>query len=319
MATSTTSTDTPKERIRELGRRWAALRERACLLYVSRSIEGSDVLTVRDTLGELHGDPVDVIVASPGGDVGVAYLLARELRRRFPAVTAVVPLRAKSAATLLCLACDEIVLGSLGELGPLDEQVNEKQAADFPAHTSRLVPFKALAQLHDAALDTFDVVAGRILEKSGMRPFDACSKAAELTTSLYAKLYAQIDPSRLAESARGLEIGYEYALRLLRRYRPDLPADQAKKLVHRLVHDYPSHGFVIDYEEAQDLGLPVREATEAEEPLLDELAVALIAFGTDQDLIDIASAAVRNIRAENRVDQGKQAGLKRRRARTSGS
>src|SRR5512138_402966 len=93
-------------------------------------------------------------------------------RRRGAGVTAVVPLQAKSAATLFCLGCDEIVLGPLGELGPLDAQVNERQAADFPASSSRLVPFKTLGQLHQAAIDSFDATTSRILEKSGMKPGD---------------------------------------------------------------------------------------------------------------------------------------------------
>jgi hypothetical protein len=301
MATSAAGAETPKEHIRELGRRWAALRERSCLLFVSRSIEGPDVLTVRDAIAGWQGEDLDVIVASPGGDVGVAYVLARELRRSCPAVTAVVPLRAKSAATLLCLACDEIVLGPLGELGPLDEQVNERQSADFPAASSRLVPFTTLAQLHGAAVDSFDAVTRRILEKSGMKPGDACTKAAELTSALYGRLYAQLDPTRLGESARGLEVGAEYALRLLRRYRPSLEAEQAKQLVRRLVHGYPSHGFVIDYEEATELGLPARLPLEAEAPLIEELATALIVFGTDEDLIERTGPPPGAIAASPRV------------------
>ena len=52
---------------------------------------------------------------------------------------------AKSAATLLCLVADELVLGDVGELGPLDAQCDERQQADFPLNTSRL----ALADRRD--------------------------------------------------------------------------------------------------------------------------------------------------------------------------
>jgi hypothetical protein len=96
-------------------------------------------------------------------------------------------------------------------------------------------------------------------------------------------------------------VGVEYALRLLRRYRPALEAEQAKRLVHRLVHDYPSHGFVIDCEEAHELGLPARLPLEAEAPLIDELAAALIAFGLEEDLIERAGPAPRAIVASQRV------------------
>ena len=82
-----------------------------------------------------------------------AYLVARELRRRFAQLTAYVPFEAKSAATLLCLAADELVLGDLGELGPLDQQYEEKQKADYPLNTSRLLPGSALRQLQEGAMD----------------------------------------------------------------------------------------------------------------------------------------------------------------------
>ena len=266
-------------------------REHPCLLFVSRSLQHSDVLAVRSALGEEAGAHLDVIVSSPGGDIEAAYLVTRELRRRFAHLAVFVPFRAKSAATLVCLAADELVVGSLGELGPLDQQYDEKQQADSPLSTSRLLLFKACEQLRNAATEMYDALVGRISTKSGMRLSDACSKAAELTGALYGPIYRQIDPARLAESARGLEIGSEYAERLLRRYRPALWTEQGPKLLDRLIHAYPAHGFVIDREEAQELGLPTRIPDSEEAPLLDGLAIALIQFGTEQDLIALVDAS----------------------------
>ncbi len=286
-----------ERRMRELAGDLATLRHRPCLLFVSSTIRGQDLLTLRKALSDHQGEQLDVIIASPGGDVGAAYLVARELRRRFARLTMYVPFQAKSAATLLCLAAEELVVGSLGELGPLDQQYDAKQQADFPLSTSRLAPFKALEQLQRVAADTYDELVTRILEKSGMRPFEACSKAAELTSSLYGTLYAQVDPTRIAECARGLELGMEYAVRLLRRYRPEIEGKQGVKIVHKLVHAYPSHGFILDLEELRDLGLPARSPGEEEAPIVDALALALVEYGTDSDLIELAmprnSAAAR--------------------------
>ncbi len=289
------------EQIRELATNLRMYRERPCLLFVSRHLVHSDVAAIRAVLEDETGEHLDVIVASPGGDVEAAYLVARELRRRFEALTIFVPFRAKSAATLLCLAGDELVLGSLGELGPLDQQYDEKQKADGPLSTSRLLPFKALQQLQHGAAEMYDELVGRISTKSGMRLFDACSKAAELTTGLYGPLFAQLDPAHIAESARGLEIGGEYAERLLKRYRPALWAGQGPKLLDRLVHAYPTHGFVIDREEAVELRLPTRTPDDRESTLLDQLAVALIEYGTDSDLITLAGQPASRIAATQRV------------------
>jgi hypothetical protein len=250
------------------------------------------VLDVRRALPATAGEPLDVVVSSPGGDIDAAYVLARELRRRGGAVTVYVPLMAKSAAALLCLAADELVLGSLGELGPLDAQYDEKQKADFPVTISRLAPFTALSQLKDGVMAFYDEAVGRILHQSGMRPFEACSQAAELTSAVYRTIYQQIDPNRLAESARGLEIGCEYGARVLRRYRPDVFARNGERLVHRLVHDYPSHGFVVDLEELAELGLPARAAEEGpERDAVEAIAEAIIEAPADTTLIELVHPA----------------------------
>ena len=151
MATTEQHVPTAAERIREAAAALARRRGGPCLVFISRSLVHADVLTVRTALGSARGDHLDVIVAGPGGVSESAYLLSRELRRRFTRLTVYVPFEAKSAATLLCLAADELVLGSLGELGPLDQQYNEKQTADYPLSTSRLLPGVALRQLHDGA------------------------------------------------------------------------------------------------------------------------------------------------------------------------
>ena len=301
MATTQRDGTEIEQQVRDLGAQFRAHRQHPCLLFVSRSIQGSDVLAVRKAIEDEAGEHLDVIVSSPGGDVGVAYLVARELRRRFARLTIFVPLRAKSAATLLCLAGDELVLGSLGELGPLDQQVDEKQKADGHLSTSRLLPFKALQQLQHGAAELYDDLVSRISQKSGMRLFDACSQAAELTQGLYGPLFGQLDPAHLAESARGLEIGEEYAERLLKRYRPALWAEQGPKLVNHLIHDYPTHGFVIDREEAQELGIPTRIPDAQEAALLDQLALALIEYGTDSDLITLAGHPATALAAAQQV------------------
>jgi hypothetical protein len=281
-----TADTTAAERIREAAAGLARHRGGPCLVFISRSLVHADILTVRTALGSACGDHLDVIVAGPGGLSEAAYLLARELRRRFTHLTAYVPFEAKSAATLLCLAADELVLGDLGELGPLDQQYEEKQTADYPLNTSRLLPGVALGQIQQGAMDMYDTLVTRIVKASGLRPLEAGSKAAELIGDLYAPLMGQLDPARLADCARGLGAGKAYAERVLRRYRPALHAERGVALLHTLIQEYPTHGFVLDREELTDLGVPNRVPDQTEATLLDHLALALIEFGPQEDLIE---------------------------------
>jgi hypothetical protein len=78
-----------------------------------------------------------------------------------------------------------------------------------------------------------------------------------------------------------------YAERVLQRYRPALYAEQGETLLRRLIEGYPTHGFVLDREELQDLGVSNRLPDATEAPLLEQLALALLEFGTQADLIEL--------------------------------
>lgn len=265
----------PVQRILREAAALRAHRGRPCLVLVDPCIDRWDVYSLRRALGDARGEAIDVLLCSNGGDIDGAYLMARELKRRFGHVAVYVPQLAKSAAVLFCLAADELVLGDLGELGPLDAQCDERQQADFPLNTSRLGLFKALEQLQSTALDSYEDALQRVVRGSGMRPSDAGTKAAEVIASLFGPIYGKIDPIRVADAARSLEVGSSYALRILARYRPEIPEAQRIPLVHRLIHSYPSHGFVIDTEELAEFGLPTREPDPVERAALDRAAVAL--------------------------------------------
>jgi hypothetical protein len=57
------------------------------------------------------------------------------------------------------------------------------------------------------------------------------------------------------------------------------------------VQDYATHNFVLDREELAEVGLPTRAPDDTEVALLNQLALALIAFGTDDDLIALVTGA----------------------------
>lgn len=66
--------------------------------------------------------PLDVILHSPGGTAEATEAIVSMLRARFDHIRFIVPLAAKSAATMLALSGDEIVGDTTTELGPIDPQ-----------------------------------------------------------------------------------------------------------------------------------------------------------------------------------------------------
>jgi hypothetical protein len=101
-----------------------------------------DVHAFMEVCHEVKEKELDLIIHSPGGYPGAAEQIMNYLRTRFKHIRALVPLQAKSAATMMALGCDEIVLGAHSELGPIDPQI----AVPIPGGT-RYAP--AIAILRD--------------------------------------------------------------------------------------------------------------------------------------------------------------------------
>lgn len=280
------------EGIRGACQQLADLRGRPCLLFACDFISRGTAVSVRAAVRRLRGDSLDLVVISPGGDPNAAYLVARDIRRKFSQVTAFIPLHAKSGATLICLAAQELVLGDFGELGPIDVQVQEKQQGDSPAFKSSLERFKALEQLQRYSLETFNLVA-QIGLRAKMRLTDAYRVAIELTGSLMGPLYSQIEPEKIAQSARYLDIADQYAERILSRYRPDI--QDRKAVMRKLSRGYPTHDFVLDAEELQEIGIPARLAEGKEVAIMARLETEIFMMG-EEDVIEVFEASVKKKR-----------------------
>ena len=107
---------------------------RSLLCYVGHGprISRDDALGFHALLDALPpGTPLDLLLHSPGGDVNAAEKLVLMLRAKVEGAAAptddgalriIVPDWAKSAATLMSLGADRIVMSDTSELGPIDPQ-----------------------------------------------------------------------------------------------------------------------------------------------------------------------------------------------------
>jgi ClpP class serine protease len=73
-------------------------------------------------------------VVSNGGDPIVAWRAITLLRERVEQIGVLVPQAAYSAATLLAMGADEIVMHPNGNLGPVDPQILVKRSGE-PNHS----------------------------------------------------------------------------------------------------------------------------------------------------------------------------------------
>jgi hypothetical protein len=126
----------------------------------------------------------------------------------------------------------------------------------------------ALTALHENAQDAFDHFLLSLTTRSGGRITvrTASDIAAKLTEALYSPISEQIDAIHMGEVARSMAIAKEYGTRLMAKSKNfDIGT-----LTH-LISGYPSHGFVIDKEEAEGKFKNVRDCTEDERMLLEDL------------------------------------------------
>ena len=111
--------------------RISTIRNRDILVYASdlsktnapTQIDYSDLLPFSDQLSNLKGEAIDVIIETPGGFAEVVEDMVKLLRRKYEKVGIIIPGYCKSAGTIFSMAGDEILMGSMSALGPIDAQI----------------------------------------------------------------------------------------------------------------------------------------------------------------------------------------------------
>lgn len=76
-----------------------------------------------EALRGIEGTNLDVIIHSPGGSPEATESIVDLLRSRFQNVRFIIPSVAKSAATMLAMSGEEIIMGDDAEIGPTDPQM----------------------------------------------------------------------------------------------------------------------------------------------------------------------------------------------------
>jgi len=82
----------------------------------------ADMEGLAEVVKGLDGDALDLILHSPGGSPEAAESIVSVIRQKFTSVRVLIPVMAKSAATMIALSANEILLPQSAELGPIDPQ-----------------------------------------------------------------------------------------------------------------------------------------------------------------------------------------------------
>lgn len=179
-----------------------------------------------------------LILKSPGGEVEPAYLISKMCNRlKLSQFIIGIPAEAKSAATLLSLGADELHMGAMSELGPIDPQINDFPALAFSSALEKI------AQLAEKFPGASEMLAKYLIG-------------------------SELDVRALGHYDRITESSTHYALRLLQAKTTSVE-EEGKAVMHTLAshftNHYKDHNFVIDIDEAQEL--LTKDVVKAETPI----------------------------------------------------
>ena len=101
------------------------------------TIDSRDKIAFHDVITGIEGNDLDVLIHSPGGSAEAAEAIIDLLRSKYSSLRFIIPDQAKSAATMMCCAADQLLMDEKSELGPIDPQMiivrGDKQLIRAPA------------------------------------------------------------------------------------------------------------------------------------------------------------------------------------------
>lgn len=218
-------------------------------LIINSPMDGDLFLAVVQAINESKKNKkLVVFLVSWGGLADAAYRTGRYLQSTYDQITVFIPSSCKSAGTLLAIAGNSIIMSPFGELGPLDVQLRKRD--EIFGRRSGLITRAAISDLQEHAFDLFESFMLKIINNSygNVSLKVAADISARVSGEIMSKIYEQIHPDSLGQDFRDLSVATKYCERL---------AKWSKNIsdsgIKRLVHDYPSHDFVIDSEEAKEI------------------------------------------------------------------
>lgn len=229
---------------------------------------------------------IDLFLFSLGGDTIVPWRLVNLVREYTGKFAVLVPYKAHSAATLVALGADEIVMGPMGELSPIDPSVSTPFNPPHPDN-----PREAKVEIGVEDVSGFVNLAR---ESVGITDQDNLVRMLE-------KLTAHIHPLAIGAVYRTHALIRLLAGKLLALHMSQpAEAQRIPKIVDDLAEKLYYHNYLISRTEAEELGLKVLRPSPDLEELLWELYLNYEAemdlgrpfdpqayLGEDQDVVEI--------------------------------
>lgn len=138
--------------------------------------------------------------------------------------------------------------------------------------------------LQDIAVAVLDSAMAKVLARTNKKAKSILPDVMKFATDFTRPLVEKIDPVHYTQVKRALRLNQDYCYRLLQKHYDE---GKASLIAHSLLEHYADHDFVIDFDEAEEVGLHV----EAPSPVVEatffdfcEASEGAIAMGLFQEL-----------------------------------
>ncbi|MCI0352937.1 MAG: hypothetical protein L0Z53_26240, partial [Acidobacteriales bacterium] len=195
---------------------------------------------------------LDLLIVSDGGDPTVAYRIVSLIRERAQRFSALVPQAAYSAATLIVLGADEVVMHPNGNLGPTDPQIRVPRRSGKDG-TTEVVGF-----------GSEDLMAFLRFSRDQVGLTDP-----EHMLAVFSKFCDEVTTLGVGVSARSALLSLTLGEKLLLLHmKGEGEQQKAQAISAKLTKDYFHHGYPVNRSEAREIGLKVAEQDEELEDLM---------------------------------------------------
>ena len=227
------------------------VRGRPLITYITSSRMNAAGIMAGDVIPEFckqinkipkEKDEVDLLLVSNGGDPVVSWRIISLLRERFKKVGVLLPYQAYSAATLVALGADDIVMHPFSNLGPVDPQLTGQR--DKPGVPGMQEQFTFGAEDLSHFIDF-------VRKDVGISDQEQMEKAFELVCK-------EVGAIRIGIAKRSSNLASSLGQKLLSLHMKD--QNKVKAISDSLNKSFYHHGYPVGRNEAKTIGLNIIEA-----------------------------------------------------------
>jgi hypothetical protein len=196
---------------------------------------------------------LSLFLYSRGGSTLAPWKIVSKIREFSKSFEVLIPLWAHSAATMICLGADSILIGRNGELGPIDPSIMPEITPDKPWQRS-------------VSVEEVSAYIDFIKNRAGVTDQNALSH-------MISKLTDELEPTLIGRVNRTFSHIRLVARKLLATRKEKMEEDRIKLITDALTEKMYEHGHAISRNEAKELGLPIENPDTDTEQLMWNLYV----------------------------------------------